>query len=250
MAVVDVKIVCGACGAGVAAGAATCPSCGAGLRFPTSVRQEKKPQARKERNEPGKRTTEPWMVIAAISVLVLIGYVVYNAATTPASTPSAVGGPVVTPAMPPAVGQGPDLQGLEDAVRMRPADTEALLRLANAYHDAGRWEQAVMTYGKYLEARPGDPDARVDMGVCYFEWSKSVPAKAQEYRARAIAEMKRALKEHPQHQAAAFNLGIVSLNSGDVRGSSEWFRRAAEMDGSTPLGQKARAMLEQHSFNN
>jgi tetratricopeptide (TPR) repeat protein len=133
---------------------------------------------------------------------------------------------------------------------MRPADTDALLRLANAYHDAGRWEQAVTAYTKYLGEKPADPDARVDMGVCYFEWSKNVPAKGEEYRNRAIAEMKRALKEHPKHQAAAFNLGIVTLNGGDVKGSSEWFRRAAEMDGSTPLGQKAKAMLEQHSFNN
>jgi Tfp pilus assembly protein PilF len=187
--------------------------------------------------------------IAGVSVLALIAYVMYLALQAPASSTGA-GSPVG--AMPvaslPATGGEDHIAKLREAVRDRPGDQEALLALANGLHDHRDWEGAVETYQKVLQKDPGNPDARVDMGICYFELSQADPGKREEYFARAVAEMETALKGSPAHVPAAFNLGVIHLQRGEVQRSNEWFKRAIAMDRNHPLAQRAQRMLEQHSF--
>jgi Tfp pilus assembly protein PilF len=134
----------------------------------------------------------------------------------------------------------PDLQALESArvaAEADPADADAQLTYANGLHDAMMLDQAIAQYKKYLELDPGNPDARVDLGICYFE--------KKEYAA-AIAEMERAIAEHPEHQLGTYNLGIVNLNAGNKDKAREWLQKARDLDPASPHGQNAAQLLEQH----
>jgi Tfp pilus assembly protein PilF len=149
-----------------------------------------------------------------------------------------------------SAGGGNHIATLEQAVRDRPADPDVLLALANGLHDHREWERAIETYQKYLQMNPGNPDARVDMGICDFELSRAKPEMGEEYFGKAVGEMETALKESPKHVPAAFNLGVIYLQRGAVQQSNEWFRRAIAIDKNHPLAQRAQRMLEQHSFSN
>ncbi|MEK9136215.1 MAG: tetratricopeptide repeat protein, partial [Bacteroidota bacterium] len=146
-----------------------------------------------------------------------------------------------------------ELDQLQRAVDANPKDEAALLRLANALHDNGIHDprflqRAADTYAKYLELKPKDPNARVDMGICYFEMARVDSSNAASLFSRAIQEMQTAFTSNPTHQPAAFNLGIVNLNAGHLEESNKWFKKAAEINPNSDLGKKATQLLEQHSF--
>ncbi len=134
----------------------------------------------------------------------------------------------------------PDLQSLEaarEAAEANPSDARAQLQYANLLHDAMMLDAAIAQYRKYLEMNSDDPDARVDLGICYFE--------KKEYTA-AIAEMERAVANHPEHQLGTYNLGIVNLNAGNKDKAREWFSKARDIDPSSAHGRNAAQLLEQH----
>ena len=91
---------------------------------------------------------------------------------------------------------------------------------------------------KYLAKKPEDPNARVDMGICYLE-TGDAPTAAK--------EMQTALKYDPKHQMAMFNLGIVNLNMGNVQQSNEWLKKAIKIDSTTTIAQRAKDILSEHS---
>jgi cytochrome c-type biogenesis protein CcmH/NrfG len=205
---------------------------------------EESRQSEPKRGE--KRKVEPWMVVAGIAVLVLLAAVIYtnlDSSRRPTGTPAGASPVSVTPTAPMI-----NLAPLEQAVRDNPSDSHALLQLANGLHDARDWQRAIDTYQKYLAREPGDPDARVDMGICYFELAQTSPSNAGGYYTKAIVEMETALKKSPRHQSAMFNLGIVNLQMGNIEVSNAWFKRTAAVDSTSPLGQRSRRILEQHTF--
>ena len=57
---------------------------------------------------------------------------------------------------------------LEAKVNANPADYETLLHLAHLQNDSRMYEKAIQNYKKYLESNPQNADARVDMGICYY----------------------------------------------------------------------------------
>lgn len=284
MSTASVRMTCGACGAAVGPGDTICPSCGAALQFPgappgacpscghrnppgrgtcescgarlgvASGRREDARAAERSRKKkaPVERTkgrTEPWMYVAGVSVLALIAYVVWLEFQSPSSPSSGGAASAVPPAGSiPGMGGGDHIAALEQAVRDRPGDAEALLALANGLHDHREWDRAIETYQAYLQKNPGNPDARVDLGICYFELSRTKPENADANFSKAVSAMETALKGSPGHVPAAFNLGMVYLQRDDLQESNEWFRRAAAMDKNHPLAQRAQRMLEQHSF--
>jgi Tfp pilus assembly protein PilF len=98
--------------------------------------------------------------------------------------------------------------------------------------------RAIDTYNKYLHLKPADADARVDLGICYYESGDSPTA---------LKEMQTALTYDPKHQMALFNLGIVTLNQGNLAQSNEWFKKAIAVNPNTQVGQRAQQILTQHS---
>jgi hypothetical protein len=239
---------CPVCGHQNEDGGRYCESCGAGLPG------EKKEGRGARKKEPASRGTgpakpkgkyEPWQILSAIAVLALIVFLVFTyfprEDVKPAS--SAAPGPQAVP-LPKQV----SIEPYQKAVDAHPGDPDALLRLANALHDNGTFGRAIGVYKKYLSIVPGNPDARVDMGICYFQLAQTDSVNASGYLTDALKEMETAYKGSPTHQTAAFNLGIVNLHLGNLEESNRWFRRAVEIDKNTDLGIKAQKILAQHAF--
>jgi hypothetical protein len=86
------------------------------------------------------------------------------------------------------------------------------------------------------------------MGICYFELARVDTIHGATFYAAAVQEMETVYEQHPHHQHAAFNLGIVHLNFGDLDASTMWLRRAVEVDASSDLGVRAEHLLEQHAI--
>jgi len=149
--------------------------------------------------------------------------------------------------------RSPEIGRLQNLVDDNPQDHESILRLANLLHDEAIHQRsllgrAVEAYKKYLAIHPGSENPRVDLGICYFELSKENEDRAPEFVSLALREMETVYKANNSHQAAAFNLGIVHLFAGHTVESNEWFRRAVAIDGGTDLGERAKRLLEQHTF--
>jgi LSD1 subclass zinc finger protein len=279
MKTAEVKLTCGGCGGTLLRGEIVCPSCGSELQYPEGLRsavrcrvcghmetsggdfcsscgaalrggKKGKSGAGSRgggRPAPPSRRIEPWMIVAGASLVVLVAVVLFLGLPGKAGPGSGVtSGPTPGAA---SFGQGSvDLAPLEQAVRDNPNDPTALLQLANGLHDAHQWNGAISTYREYLARVPANPDARVDLGICYFELGQQDPARQGEDFQKAIEEMETALKKSPKHQPAMFNLGVVNLQMGNLEASRQWFNRAVEVDSTSSLGQRAKQMVQEHTF--
>lgn len=248
---------CSTCGAPVDATANFCESCGTALNFvaqpPRSSSRNSTVNVASRKTPPAKKKSakrfETWQLVTGVVVVSLVAFFAYREldrdtgfrkppipATFPAQT-------------------GPSIQDIENQqakVDANPKDRVALLKLANMLHDASLHDsrllqRAIDAYAKYLTMDPADPNARVDMGICYFELARVDSDNAPAHLSRAIAEMKTAIQNNPNHQPAAFNLGIVNLNAGDMGEAAKWFAKAVAIDPNSDLGKRAKQLLEQHS---
>jgi tetratricopeptide (TPR) repeat protein len=141
-----------------------------------------------------------------------------------------------------------DLEPLQRAAEANPTDPAALLRLANGLHDNHAYLRAADAYKKYLALRPKNPNARVDLGICYYELSSLDTANTVQYLMMALTEMQRAHADSAAHQPAVFNLGVVNLRLGNLEESNKWFREAVHLNRASDLGVRAQQMLEQHTL--
>jgi hypothetical protein len=118
------------------------------------------------------------------------------------------------------------IAALKDAIQKNPKDADALVKLANFYQDAGKFDQAVEFYRKGLEVRPDDVDARTDMGICLREMGRTE---------EAIAEFKRSVAINPKHWQSWLNLGVVSLfDRHDAATAASAFGKVEELNPSYP----------------
>lgn len=129
------------------------------------------------------------------------------------------------------------INDLEEKVKQNPDDHQSLLELAHLKNDSGLFEAAILNYKTYLEKHPDDADARVDMGVCYYN--------LKDFN-NAIKEMETALKYAPNHQIAHLNLGVVNLSAGNLQVSKEWLQKAYDINPTNEVGQKAEQLLKNH----
>ncbi len=254
---------CAACGHVNRHEDAFCESCGAKLAgrtfelSPPSL-QHKQPSHKKRAqtiSAPGK--LQPWHYAVGVILAGVAGTFIYletQRAHPPAAT---LQQPMQFPA-----GQSPTtppskeilnaIERLQRTVREHPNDIGSKLLLANALHDAGMRDakylpQAIDAYKVFLKEKPDDPNARVDLGICYFELGRLDSVRSRGFFSQAIGEMERAVKMDPNHQPGTFNLGIVQLYSGNLRESNKWFQKAVALNPDSELGKRAKAILEQHT---
>ena len=95
-----------------------------------------------------------------------------------------------------------EIGSLKETLQKNPRDVQALVRLANFYQDAGKYDQAIEYYGRALAEDAALVDARTDRGICLREMGKPDDA---------IAEFRKSLEIDPRHWQTWLNLGIVSL---------------------------------------
>ena len=129
------------------------------------------------------------------------------------------------------------INALEEKVKQNPNDYASLLELAHLKNDSGLYDAAIVNYKTYLQKYPENADARVDMGVCYFNL-RDFP--------NAIKEMETALKYVPNHQIALLNLGVVNLTAGNPEKAKEWLKKAYDVNPTNEVGIKADQLLKNH----
>lgn len=241
------KIVCPSCGVTNAAGNILCVGCGTNLATAASMVQSRTASKKKSdgpvrdggKKRLPKKPQESWKTLSIAGVLVvalILGIGVFR------NSPKEVSPQNQSLTITPDAGVSPtlmnDIDALQKNVDANPKDAESLIRLANALHDAKFLPRAIEMYKKYLLLKPADPDARVDMAICFFESGDSPTA---------LTEMHTALKYDPKHQMATFNIGIVNLNQGNLKESNEWFKKTVALDPNTQVAQRAQQILTQHS---
>ncbi len=128
------------------------------------------------------------------------------------------------------------IEELEKQVAVNPQDENKILELANLLHDSGFFDRAIENYKKYLELKPNNTNALVDMGICYFELQKYTEADSV---------MKIAVRIDPQHQQANFNLGIVNLAAGKVDDTKNGLGNMV-INPNSEIGKKAEQILQSH----
>jgi cytochrome c-type biogenesis protein CcmH/NrfG len=246
---VTARAVCTTCGSENAAEADFCGSCGARLdtqgTAPSGKQQSRQarpaPKQGKARVEKKDRESSSPLfsskVIFGFLGVLLILVVALEFFPSRGQQPAQ---PTSATPQPPAANMElvKHIDELEQRVAANPTDMQSLLTLANVCQDGRFFDKAIVQYRKYLGKNPRDANARVDMGICFFESSNLDEARK---------EMEMALKYEPKHVAAHFNLGIVNLRAGKVPDANEWFKKTIALAPSSEMGQQAKKILEQHS---
>ncbi len=93
-----------------------------------------------------------------------------------------------------------EINGLKRVLQNDPGNVRALTRLANLYHDANMFQQAIGFYEKALQVTPTDPDVLTDLGTCL---------QAIGENEKALDSFSRAQKADPAHWQSLFNTVVV-----------------------------------------
>lgn len=83
-------------------------------------------------------------------------------------------------------------------------------------------EKAILNYEKVLEINPGNLNAKTDLGACYAEGT-SEPMKG-------IMLLREVVSANPKHEMAQYNLGMLSVKSGQLDKAIERFNTVLEIN--------------------
>jgi tetratricopeptide (TPR) repeat protein len=140
------------------------------------------------------------------------------------------------------VGDSGDYIGkLKAAVAASPGDSKALRKLAIAYVQSSKYDEAEETWGLVLEADPTDFDARVKLGdLRITRCQRALTTAKQEKNVEKvkllrrklldtqIAEFRTRVAEHPTDLGLRHQLGQALLVSGDVDDAIGEFQKAVK----------------------
>lgn len=118
-----------------------------------------------------------------------------------------------------ASGAAPELEAeqLVAALELDPGTPERLFRLAEALRRAGDQQRAMEILVGYLQQRPGDLDARTNLGALQMQLGL-LP--------EAIGNLQEVIKAKPNHPSALHNLGNALLQQERVLLAQDAFQRA------------------------
>jgi tetratricopeptide (TPR) repeat protein len=94
-----------------------------------------------------------------------------------------------------------EINRLKQLLQVDSDNAEALGRLANLYHDAGMFEQAIGYYDRLIVLHPDNPDALTDLGICH---------RGMRQFARALELFAEAQRIQPTHWQSLFNAAVVA----------------------------------------
>ncbi len=217
-----------------------CPECG--TKISSSKNSKNKNQESKNLGVSAEKTLNPKIIygiliggIAVIAIIILTsGLLDSTAVDTSLTTQNQVQS---NPNSGVNLNNMQMINDLEAKIKQDPEDYNSLLQLAHLKNDSGLFDAAIQNYKTYLDKNSKDADARVDMGVCYFN--------LRDYT-NAIKEMETALKYDPKHQIAQLNLGVVNLAAGNIDKSKEWLKKAYDLNPTSEVGKKAEQLLNNH----
>jgi len=83
-------------------------------------------------------------------------------------------------------------------------------------------QKAIVNYQKVLEINPNNLDAKTDLGACYADGT-SEPMKG-------IMLLREVIAANPNHEMAQYNLGMLSVKSGQLPKAIERFKKVMEIN--------------------
>ena len=236
---------CGKCGSENTGDAQYCGTCGAKLQGGGSQTPPRRQSSKAEKGKGSKKKeAEPnplfsWKVIFAFMGILLILVVAVELFSKRDEQQPTQGDNTAAPMPASSIQLAGQISELEKQLASSPDDMQLVLKLANVSHDGRFFEKAIMYYKKYLDKNLKDANARVDLGICYFEKGDNGEAEQQ---------MLTALKYDPKHLQAHFNLGIVCLKQRKMQEASDWFKKTIDLaPPNSDIAQQAKQFLEQHS---
>lgn len=244
---IEQHVFCDICGYENEPTSQFCESCGArmaGAQSKPKARATDKParkprQVKKQRKQttPATSGTVILFVAAALLVIFALYFIVIDRDSGHVHTGDRIAG-MQGGGMNAAILQ--EIESLEHELDHHdPENQQAMIRLANLYHDIQQYDRAIHYYSQYIERNPDDPNVRVDLGICFFESGQ---------QERAIQTVRNVIRDFPEHQLAVFNLGIIYLNLGDVETANSYFQRAYEINPNSTTGERARRIIDEHTF--
>ncbi len=254
---------CRTCGTVNKPGAEFCKNCGADLRSQASAgamtgggtpKQARTGERKERKDAKPLPLVGSWKPVAMVVVIVAAAIAIETYSSNQNIPSSATPAQNQQPQQPAGANMAAvqQIQDMEQQVKANPGNIGMVLNLANFLSDNRFYDKAITYYKMYLDKKPKDTNARVDMGICYKETGAYD---------EAVAAMKKALEYEPQHLFATFNLGIVTLDEGKmymdqgqmdkanelIRESNDWFRKTVALAPTSDVGKRAQQMLTQHS---
>lgn len=126
------------------------------------------------------------------------------------------------------------IDAYQNALRLAPRDTDALLNLANLQVRMANLDNAESTYSKLLELTPANQVDALD-GLAHISMLRGDFAGARNYLETALGVMPNS--RSTKRAATESNLGVVFANQGDFSAAKRHFERSAELAGD--LGDKS-----------
>jgi tetratricopeptide (TPR) repeat protein len=120
----------------------------------------------------------------------------------------------------------------EQAARQK-NDEESWINAAFRYFDAfqnaqdsverkAMTDKAIASYERVVQINPENLDARTDLGICYVEGTGD-PMKG-------IMMLREVVQKNPNHENAQFNLGVLSMKSGQYAKAAERFEKVLSIN--------------------
>jgi len=83
-------------------------------------------------------------------------------------------------------------------------------------------ESAIRCYENVLRKNPENLDAKTDLGVCYAEGTSNPM--------QGIMMLREVVNQNPEHENAQFNLGVLSMRSGQYEKAAERFQKVLSIN--------------------
>ncbi|PYT01719.1 MAG: hypothetical protein DMF63_02415 [Acidobacteria bacterium] len=120
------------------------------------------------------------------------------------------------------------LKFYEIANRLRPAESEPILKMGNTNFDAERYEEAERWYSVALKKKPNDANVRTDLGLTFF---LRTPRDIE----RAIKEYDAALAIEPDSEIALQNLALAYREKNDQPNLEKTLNKLSAVNPKNPV---------------
>jgi tetratricopeptide (TPR) repeat protein len=128
------------------------------------------------------------------------------------------------------------IAGLLDQVQKEPGNVMLLTELGNALFDAGKYQDAIIYYGKVLEITPDNNFVRTDMGIAYFFTGDPE---------RAIDEFNKVLEMDPEFKHAIIASAVVYEKTGDYEKAIESYQRFLKVAPDDPSAAQVKQKIKE-----
>lgn len=112
---------------------------------------------------------------------------------------------------------------LQEAYELAPDNPNAALNLGGAYILAGKFSRAIPVLEKLSEEESANPMLWINLGAAYL----GNPVLAlDKHQQKAIDAFRRALELNQEAPSAAYNIGLIYRDRGDLDDAIYWFQEA------------------------